>query len=182
MHTRTIVCGVDGSPGGRATVRVAASLANQFGVPLEERAARTVPAAARASAPIMVAVDGSATRLAAAKAAIELARALDSSLLFVYVRRRPSSIWGAPFYQRRLSREMRHARSALAYLVRLALDAGVDVEGEIIEGSPRRGIDDFASARCARPIVGSRRRPTARDKGDRAARPGKWASGADRQR
>lgn len=28
--TRTIVCGVDGSPGGRAAVRVAALLASQF--------------------------------------------------------------------------------------------------------------------------------------------------------
>jgi hypothetical protein len=65
MHTRTIVCGVDGLPGGRAAVRVAASLANQFGVrlvavhvldrtTLEEPAVRTVPAAARASAPIVV--------------------------------------------------------------------------------------------------------------------------------
>ena len=29
-RTRTIVCGVDGSPGGRAAVRVAALLAHQF--------------------------------------------------------------------------------------------------------------------------------------------------------
>jgi nucleotide-binding universal stress UspA family protein len=34
MRTRTIVCGVDGSPGGRAAVRVAASLAAQFGARL----------------------------------------------------------------------------------------------------------------------------------------------------
>lgn len=34
MSARTIVCGVDGSPGGRAAVRVAASLAEQFGARL----------------------------------------------------------------------------------------------------------------------------------------------------
>lgn len=34
MTTRTIVCGVDGSLGGRAAVRVAASLAAQFGARL----------------------------------------------------------------------------------------------------------------------------------------------------
>lgn len=34
MTGRTIVCGVDGSPGGRAAVRVAASLSAQFGARL----------------------------------------------------------------------------------------------------------------------------------------------------
>ena len=33
-ETRTIICGVDGSVGGRSAVRVAASLATQFGARL----------------------------------------------------------------------------------------------------------------------------------------------------
>ena len=34
MTTRTIVCGVDGSPSGRAAVRLAASIAARFGARL----------------------------------------------------------------------------------------------------------------------------------------------------
>ena len=34
MNTKTVVCGVDGSPGARAAVRVAASLAAEFGARL----------------------------------------------------------------------------------------------------------------------------------------------------
>jgi nucleotide-binding universal stress UspA family protein len=89
------------------------------------------------------------------KAAIELARVCGCSLLLVYVRRRPSSIWGAPFYQRRLSRETRRAQDALDGVARLAVDAGVEVDTEIIEGPARTVVADFAAARGARVVVGS---------------------------
>ena len=79
------------------------------------------------------------------------------SLLLVYVRGRPSGIWGAPFYQRRLSRETRRAQSALDRVGRLAADAGVEVDTEIIEGPARTGVVDFAAARGARLVVGSHR-------------------------
>jgi nucleotide-binding universal stress UspA family protein len=92
-----------------------------------------------------------------AKAAIELARVCGCSLLLVYVRRRPSSIWGAPFYQRRLNRETRRAQDTLDGVVRFAVDAGVEVETEIIEGPPRMGVLDFAAARGARLVMGSHR-------------------------
>ena len=85
------------------------------------------------------------------KPRIELARTCDGSVLFVYVRRRTSSIWGAPFYQRRLSRETRRARTALDRVVRLAIDAGVEVDVEIIEGSSRKRVAEFAAARGALP-------------------------------
>jgi nucleotide-binding universal stress UspA family protein len=58
MTTRTIVCGVDGSPGGRAAVRVAASLAAQFGARLVavrvlDRLTTVSTAAERAAAAIL---------------------------------------------------------------------------------------------------------------------------------
>jgi hypothetical protein len=56
----------------------------------------SAPTVAPVKAPMVVAVDGSATSRTAAKAATELARAIDGPLLFVYVRRRPSSIWARP--------------------------------------------------------------------------------------
>ena len=102
-------------------------------------------------------VGRSAASRRTAKAAIELARVCGCSLLLVYVRGRPSSIWGAPFYQRRLSRETRRAQDALDGVVRLAVDAGVEVDTEIIEGRARTGVADFAAARGARLVVGSHR-------------------------
>jgi nucleotide-binding universal stress UspA family protein len=106
---------------------------------------------------IVCGVGRSAASRRAAKAAIELARVCGCSLLLVYVRRQPSSIWGAPFYQRRLSRETRRAQHALDSVVRFAVDAGVEVDTEIIEAPARTGVVDFAAARGARLVVGSHR-------------------------
>jgi nucleotide-binding universal stress UspA family protein len=106
---------------------------------------------------IVCRVGRSAASRRAAGAAIELARMCECSLVLVYVRGRPSSIWGAPFYQRRLSRETRRAQNALERVVRLAVDAGVEVDTEIIEGSARTGVVDFAAARGARLVVGAHR-------------------------
>ena len=105
----------------------------------------------------MCGVGRSAASRRAAQAAIELARMCGCSLILVYVRRGPSSIWGAPFYQRRLSRETRRAQNALDRVARLAVDAGVEVDMEIIEGPARAGVVDFAAARGARLVVGSPR-------------------------
>jgi nucleotide-binding universal stress UspA family protein len=100
-----------------------------------EPAAGSAPRAAQAKAPVVVAVDGAAPNRATAEAAIELARASGRSVLFVYARRRPSSIWGAPFYQRRLSRATRRARGVLDAALRLAADAGIDADAEIVDRS-----------------------------------------------
>jgi nucleotide-binding universal stress UspA family protein len=77
----------------------------------------------------------------------------------VYVRRGPAGIFGEPVYQRRLSRALARALNVLTRALTVASDAGVSASAEILEGSPRRRIAEFARDRGARlVVVGSRRR------------------------
>ena len=109
--------------------------------------------------PIVGAVDGSAASRAAIGEAIRLAGELSAPIVFVYVRRGPAGVFGAPFYQRRLTTEMARARRVLDMALAAADSGGVPAEGEILEGSPRRRISEFARDRSARLIVvGSRAR------------------------
>jgi nucleotide-binding universal stress UspA family protein len=58
---------------------------------------------------------------------------------------------------------MARGRRALRRALEAAAAAGVDAEGEILEGSPRRRIADFARDRGARlVVVGLRRRKVGR--------------------
>lgn len=109
--------------------------------------------------PIVAAVDGSAASRAAIGEAIRLAGELSAPIVFVYVRRGPAGVFGAPVYQRRLTTEMARARRVLDMALAAADSGGVPAEGEILEGSPRRRISEFARDRSARLIVvGSRAR------------------------
>ncbi|HEY7793121.1 MAG TPA: universal stress protein [Gaiellaceae bacterium] len=111
------------------------------------------------TAPVLAAVDNSRASEAAVGDAVALAQELEAPLVFAYVRRGPSGVLGAPFYQRRLSKEMQRARRALARALRAAELGGVEAEGEILEGSPRRRILGLARDRGAQlVVVGSRRR------------------------
>jgi nucleotide-binding universal stress UspA family protein len=110
-------------------------------------------------APIVAAVDGSAASRAAIDEAVRLAVELSAPIVFVYVRRGPAGVFGAPVYQRRLTMEMARARRVLDRALAVADNAGVPSEGEILEGSPKRRISEFARDRSARLIVvGSRAR------------------------
>ena len=110
-------------------------------------------------APIVAAVDDSAASRAAIGEAVRVAGELDAPITFVHVRRGPAAFFGAPVYQRRLSKEMADARRVVDRALAIAEDAGVASEGEILEGSPRRRITEFARDRGARLIVvGSRGR------------------------
>jgi nucleotide-binding universal stress UspA family protein len=110
-------------------------------------------------APIVAAIDTSATSRAAAEEAVMLAAELEAPLVFVYVRRGPAPFLGAPFYQRRLSKEMDRARRVLDGALRIARVAEVEAEAEILEGPPHRRIVEFARERDAQLVVlGSRRR------------------------
>ena len=107
----------------------------------------------------MAAVDSSGASRAPIVEAVRLAGELEASLVFVYVRRGPAGFFGAPVYQRRLTKEMARAGQVLDRAVAVANSAGVQAEGEILEGSPRRRITEFARDRGARLIVvGSRGR------------------------
>ena len=114
---------------------------------------------AQAKAPIVAAVDGSAASRSVIDSALGLAAELETPLVFVYVRRGPASSLGAPLYQRRLTKAMAHASGILDGALAAAARAGVDAEGEILEGRPRKRILEFARDRGARLIVvGSGRR------------------------
>ncbi len=64
-------------------------------------------------APIVVAVDNSRAAAAAVQAAVSLGADLAAPLVFVYVRRGPSSALREPCYQRRLDAETAAGRRAL---------------------------------------------------------------------
>jgi nucleotide-binding universal stress UspA family protein len=110
-------------------------------------------------APIIAAIDGSPSGRSASDAAVRLAVELSAPLTFVHVRRGPPGFLGTPVFERRLARKMAKARRIIDHALRGAARAGVEAEGEILEGSPRRRIVEFASDRNARLLViGSRRR------------------------
>jgi nucleotide-binding universal stress UspA family protein len=111
------------------------------------------------AAPVVAAIDGSSSSRAAIDVAIRLAAELNAPLAFVYVRRGPAGFLGKPFFQRHLTAEIGRGRRALVRALRLAARRGVEADGEILEGSPRSRIPEFATARGASLIVvGSRRR------------------------
>jgi nucleotide-binding universal stress UspA family protein len=111
------------------------------------------------AAPIVVAVDTSRAASAAAQDAVHLAQELDAPLVFVYVRRGPSSALGEPYYQRRLDAELSAGRRALKDALAVAERAGVRAAGEQLAGHPARRLVEFARMRNAQLVVlGSRRR------------------------
>jgi nucleotide-binding universal stress UspA family protein len=111
------------------------------------------------SAPIVAAVEDWPASRTVIDEAVRLAARVAAPLVFVYVRRRPASFLGAPVYQRRLTKAMARASRTLERALRAAARAAVRAEGEILEGSPRKRIIEFAEDRGACLIVvGSRRR------------------------
>jgi nucleotide-binding universal stress UspA family protein len=109
--------------------------------------------------PIVAAIDSSTAGGEAIDAAVRLAAKLNAPLTFVYVRRGPPGFLGTPVFERSLARKMAEARRVIDGALRGAAQAGVVAEGEILEGSPRKRIVEFAGDRSASLIVvGSRRR------------------------
>jgi nucleotide-binding universal stress UspA family protein len=111
------------------------------------------------AAPIVAAVDDTPAATAAAEAAVGLARDFRAPVVFVYVRRGPSSALGEPYYQRRLDAEMRVGRRALGKALAIARRANVHATSEELAGKPARRLVEFARLRAARLVVlGARRR------------------------
>jgi nucleotide-binding universal stress UspA family protein len=111
------------------------------------------------TAPIVVGIDKSRAAAAAARDAVRLAHELAAPLVFLYVRRGPSSGLGEPYHQRRLDAEMRAGRRALSDAMAHAERAGVPATGEQLAGDPAERVVEFARLRGAQLVVlGSRRR------------------------
>jgi nucleotide-binding universal stress UspA family protein len=115
----------------------------------------------QSSAPI-VALLGDSTASVVTATAVRLARDLDAPLVFVYVRRGPSTMLGEPYYQRRLSRQLLQARGALEGALRTAAQDGMRASGEILEGRVVARLIDFARNRDARMLVVGQRARFAR--------------------
>jgi nucleotide-binding universal stress UspA family protein len=138
----------------------------------ELRLIRAVPAK---GTPIVAAIDESSASRGVVETAVKLAAELNASLVFVYVRRGPPGFLGRPFFQRSLTAKMTRARRSLDRALRVAAQAGVDAEGEILEGAPRKRILQLASDRDARLIVvGSRRRRFSRNVSRGVLRAAEW--------
>lgn len=105
---------------------------------------------------ILVATDGSPGSDAAVAGGIELAREADAGVTFVYVRQ-PISLLGEPYSQRRLSEQLRAARTALGKALAKAAESGVEADSEILEGETAAQLLGLARARKADLLViGSR--------------------------
>jgi nucleotide-binding universal stress UspA family protein len=106
---------------------------------------------------IMIATDGSDGAGLALQEGFSLAAKLEAKALVTYVRQRPSSLLGEPYYQDVISEEADHARGVIADAKLYATRFDVDVDYEVVEGDPVEAILDVARARDVDVIViGSR--------------------------
>jgi nucleotide-binding universal stress UspA family protein len=141
------------------------------------------PIAHRHVSPIVAAVDGTEASQGAVDEAVRLGNDLDAPVVFVHVRRGPSSLFGEPVYQQRLTKKMARARGTLERAVAAAARAGVPAEGEILEGSPTTRIREFARDRGARlVVVGSRKRRLGRSVSSGVVRSAERPGGVARSR
>jgi nucleotide-binding universal stress UspA family protein len=106
---------------------------------------------------ILIATDGSEASGGAVEEGLALARDVEAAVTFVYVRSRPSSVLGEPFYQHALSHESAAAHAAIEAAMAQADEYGVEADYEIFEGDPVEKILRVAMSRDVDMIVlGSR--------------------------
>lgn len=105
---------------------------------------------------IVIATDGSTGAGVAVEEGLDLASALGADVTFVTARA-GVPILGDPYYQRRLSEQLAHAREIVDRAVAEAEQRGVSADSEIVEGDPAEAIVDVARYRAADlVVVGSR--------------------------
>jgi nucleotide-binding universal stress UspA family protein len=119
--------------------------------------ARQATAPPQDDAPIVAGIDASPSGAIAARTAIAWARRLSAPLVFVHVRRSPSSALGEPYYQRRLEAATLAARGALSAALTAADEAGVAASAEVLDGRPAERLVELARLRGARLLVTGRR-------------------------
>jgi nucleotide-binding universal stress UspA family protein len=108
---------------------------------------------------ILVATDGSEGGRYAVEQGLALARPAGAQLTIVFVRPAPLGLLGAPYYQRSLSTDLRHADEVAALVEAQAGEAEVEAEVEVLEGDPADRIVELARSRDVDLIVvGSRGR------------------------
>lgn len=106
---------------------------------------------------ILIATDGSDGANLALDEGLGLAAETGADALVVYVRSRPASFLGAPYYQDVLVEEARHARAVIANAKLHATRFDVEVDYEVLEGAPVDAILGLARSRDVDLIVvGSR--------------------------
>jgi nucleotide-binding universal stress UspA family protein len=91
---------------------------------------------------ILIGTDGSPGARAAVEEGLDLARRLGAAVTLVAVRR-AIPLLGDPFYQRRLSEQLRNARAVLDEAKAEADRLGVDADYEILEGD---AVDEILRA------------------------------------
>jgi nucleotide-binding universal stress UspA family protein len=107
----------------------------------------------------VVGIDGSEGSAAAIDEAVELAGDKGATLTFVCVRKPSSSVLGHPFYQRQVSSDLQVAWRVVASAIERAAAAGVESDGDVLEGDAADEIVSLADNRDADLIiVGSRGR------------------------
>jgi nucleotide-binding universal stress UspA family protein len=85
---------------------------------------------------ILIATDGSDGANIALDEGFALAAETGTEALVVYVRARPASFLGAPYYQDVLAEEARHARAVITNAKHHASRFDVEVDYEVLEGDP----------------------------------------------
>jgi nucleotide-binding universal stress UspA family protein len=91
---------------------------------------------------IVIGTDGSPGSHVAVDEGLELARLVGVPVTFIYVRH-PIALLGDPYYQRKLSEQLTHARAALDEAMEEADRIGVESDCEIAEGDP---VDELIRA------------------------------------
>lgn len=108
---------------------------------------------------ILIATDGSDGARAAVEHGLELAEQTHASVLFVAVRQSPLPLFGDPYWQQGVTRELGRLRPALKRAVAKAEARGIPAEYDLLEGDAAQRIVELARRRDADLIViGSRGR------------------------
>jgi nucleotide-binding universal stress UspA family protein len=106
---------------------------------------------------LLSAIDGSDGGHAAVDEGLALATDLGASVTFVCVRKAVPPRLGRPFYERSLHQDLKVSRSVVEAAMELAAQAGIEADGEILEGDAADEIVSLADNREADLIVvGSR--------------------------
>jgi nucleotide-binding universal stress UspA family protein len=106
---------------------------------------------------ILIATDGSAGAREAVNEGLELAEQLGADVQFVAIHEPPYPVFGDPYWQQSLSKELARLRPALRDAVAEAESRGIHASYDLLGGDPAERILDVARSRDVDLIViGSR--------------------------